>query len=380
MDFSLTAEDQDLKALARDFCDKRLYPQAIEFDEHEKLPDELIKETASLGYFGCLVDEGYGGLGLSTVSFMGMLEEFAAASAAFGLMVSLHNSLVCQIIKEYGSDLTKKKYLPLLAKGDLIGAYCLTEEEAGTDASSLVTEAEQQGDSFVISGTKWYVTSANFAGLYIVFAKTDPDKGRKGISCFAVDAKSPGITLSAPMNTSGLKASDTRNVTFTNVKVPAENLLGTRGDGLKMALSILNSGRIGVAFQSIGIAQAAYEEALKYSQVRKQFGKSISEFQAIQFKLAEMLTRIEAGRLLAYRAAFAKDAGQPFHREASMAKLFCSRAANYVCNEAVQIHGGYGYIKEYAVERYYRDARGTEIFEGTNEAQLLTISRDVLKG
>jgi alkylation response protein AidB-like acyl-CoA dehydrogenase len=365
--------------MARDFAEKRLYPRAQEFDEHESLPDDLIRECAELGYFGFTYPEEYGGSGLGAVSFMGVLEEISAACAGFGIILSVHNSLCGQIINLFGSDKTKQKYLPPMAAGEKIGAYCITEPNAGTDVASLAGTAIDKGNHYLLNGTKTFVTNGGYAAVLIVFAKTDPEAGRKGISCFVVDKDSPGITVGKPEKKCGIKASDTREINFADVKVPKENLLGHTGDGLRMALTILNSGRIGVSFQAIGIAQAALNETIKYAKERKQFGQPIANFQAIQFKLAEMAMRIDAGRLLGYRAALLKDAGLPCHRESSMAKLFCSQMANYVCNEAVQIHGGYGYMKEYAVERYFRDARVTEIYEGTSEAQKMVISRDLLK-
>jgi acyl-CoA dehydrogenase len=379
MEFHLSEEHLDFKQMARDLCDKRIYPIALEMDEHSATPPELIKECAELGYFGFTVPEEFGGLGQTATCFMGVLEELCSASAGFGIMLSVHNSLVCEIIKSFGSEELKKKYLPALATGEKIGAYCVTEADAGTDVASLKTTAIDKGDHYLLNGTKSFVTNAMYAGVFIVFAKIPPDEGRKSISCFVVDSSARGITLGKVEPKCGIKASDTREVNFQDVIVPKADLLSTVGDGFRMAVSILNSGRIGVSFQAIGIAQAALTEAIKYSKVRKQFGQSISNFQAIQFKIAEMATRIDAGRLLAYRAALLKDEGKPCAREASMSKLFCSRMANFVCNEAVQIHGGYGYIKEYAVERYFRDARVTELYEGTTEAQCMVISRDVLK-
>lgn len=379
MDFNLSEEDLELKQMARELADKRIYPIAEEMDEKGETPAELIKECAELGYFGFTVPEEYDGLGMSTTTFAGVLEEICAASAGFGIMLSVHNSLTCEIIKLFGSDELKKKYLPTMATGEKIGAYCITEPQAGTDIASLSTNAVDKGDHWLLNGTKSYVTNAQFAGVFIVFAKTHPEEGRKGISCFVVDSDLDGITLGKPERKCGIKASDTREVSFADVIAPKENLLGNLKDGFKMAVTILNSGRIGVSFQAIGIARSALEEAIKYSKERVQFGQPIANFQAIQFKLAEMATKIDAGRLLAYRAAFLKDNGQPCHREASISKLFCSQMANFVCNEAVQIHGGYGYIKEYAVERYFRDARVTELYEGTSEAQKMVISRDLLR-
>lgn len=379
MDFKLSEEDLELKKMARDLAEKRIYPIALEMDENEETPEALIKECADLGYFGFTVPEEYGGLGMSATSFMGVLEEICAASAGFGIMLSVHNSLTCEIIKLFGSEELKQTYLPVMAAGEKIGSYCVTEPNAGTDVASLSTNAVLDGDHWVINGTKTYVTNAKYAGVFIVFAKTHPDEGRNGISCFVVDAGTPGMTIGKAERKCGIKASDTREVSFADVRIPKGNMLGHDRDGFRMAVTILNSGRIGVSFQAIGIAQSALNEALRYSKERRQFNQPISNFQAIQFKLADMATRIDAGRLLAYRAARLKDAGEPCHREASMSKLYCSEMANFVCNEAVQIHGGYGYIKEYPVERYFRDARVTELYEGTSEAQRMVISRDLLR-
>jgi len=379
MDFNLSEEDLELKQMARELADKRIYPRALEMDEKGETPRDLIQECAENGYFGITVPEAYGGMELSATTFMGMLEEICAACAGFGIMLSVHNSLTCEILKLFGSEELKQKYLPAMAAGEKIGAYCITEPNAGTDIASLSTTAVEKGDHWILNGTKTFVTNAGYAGVFIVFAKTHPDEGRKGISCFVVDREAEGLTLGKPEMKCGIKASDTREINLQDVAVPKENLVGNPKDGFKQAVVILNSGRIGVSFQAIGIARAALEEAIKYSKERKQFDQPIANFQALQFKMAEMATRIDAGRLLAYRAAQLKDVGERCHRESSMAKLFCSQMANYVCNEAVQIHGGYGYIKEYAVERYFRDARVTELYEGTTEAQRMVISRDLLK-
>lgn len=378
MDFFLSEDEQDLKEMARDLAEKRIYPRALEIDEAGELPQDLLDECAELGYFGFVVPEEYGGLGFGSSPFVGVLEEISGACASLGIMLSVHNSLTCEIINCFGSEELKKKYLPEMAAGK-IGSYCITEPDAGTDIAALTTTAEDKGDHYLLNGTKIFVTSAKFAGVFIVFAKTDPEAGRKGMSTFVIDAGSDGLTLGQPEKKCGVKASDTREVVLVDVKVPKTNILGSEGDGFMQCVTILNSGRIGVSAQSVGIAQAALDAAIKYSKERHQFGQSISNFQAIQFKLAEMATRLDAARLLAYRAAQLKDLGKPVHRESSMAKLFCSRMVNYVCNEAVQIHGGYGYIKEYAVERYFRDARVTELYEGTTEAQRMVISRDLLK-
>jgi len=379
MDFRLSEDDLELKQMAREFAEKRLYPRALEMDEQGGTPQELLDEIAELGYLGFTVPEEYGGMGFGAVTFAGVLEELCAGCAGFGIILSVHCSLCCEIIKLFGSDELKQKYLPLMATGEKIGAYCITEPNAGTDVSAISTTAEDKGDHYLLNGTKTFVTNGGIAGLFVVFAVTDPEAGRKGLSCLIVEADAEGIMIGKPEKKCGMKASDTREINFSDVKVPKDNLCGNLGDGFKMALTILNSGRIGVSFQSIGIAQSALNEAIKYSKERVQFGKPIAAFQAIQFKIAEMATRLDAARLLAYRAAHIKDAGKPLQREASMSKLFCSQMANYVVNEAVQIHGGYGYMKEYAVERYFRDARVTEIYEGTSEAQKMVVARDLLK-
>jgi len=379
MDFNLSEEDLELKQMARELAEKRIYPRAMEMDEEGETPPDLIKECAELGYFGFTVPEEYGGLGMNSTAFMGVLEEICSASAGFGIMLSVHNSLTCEIIKLFGSDELKQKYLPQMAAGERIGAYCITEPDAGTDISGMKTTAVDKGDHYLLNGTKTFVTNAVHAGVYIVFAKTHPDEKHKGISTFVVERESPGLSVGQPEKKCGIKASDTREISLSDVKVPKANLLGKEKDGFKQCVTILNSGRIGVAFQALGIAQAALHEAIKYSKERKQFDQEICNFQAIQWKLAEMAMRIDAGRLLAYRAAQLKDEGKPCHRESSMAKLFCSQTANFVANEAVQIHGGYGYIKEYAVERYFRDARVTELYEGTSEAQRMVIARDLLR-
>lgn len=379
MDFYLSEEDLELKEMAREFAEKRLYPIAMELDEKGETPKELLEECAELGYFGFTVPEEYGGMGFNTTSFMGVVEEFSSACAGFGIILSVHSSLNCEIINKYGSDELKQKYLPDMASGKRIGAYCITEPDAGTDVVSLSATAVDKGDHYLLNGTKSFVTSGGIAGIFLVFAKTDPDAGYKGISCFAVEPDSDGISVGAPEKKLGIKASDTREISFDDVKVPKENIVGEIGRGFYQAVNILNSGRIGVSFQAIGIAQAALNEAIKYSKERKQFNQPIANFQAIQFKLADMATKIDAARLLGYRAAKLKDENKPCHREAAMAKLFASQTANYVCNEALQIHGGYGYIKEYPVERYFRDARITELYEGTSEAQKMVISKDILK-
>jgi len=375
MDFHLSTEDLEFKQLAREFAQKRLYPNGEKFDEHHQIPIEIIQEAAQIGYFGFTIPEKFGGLGLSNATFMGVVEELSGGSASFAMMLTCHVAQAAEAINRFGSDELKKKYLPLLAGGETIGAYCLAEPMAGTDIGGIETSAVLQGESFVLNGAKAFVTNGSIAQALVVFAKT----GAGNISCFVVDKNAKGISVGEPENKCGVKAADTRSITFNNVSVPKSNLIGKLGQGPDIASDILESGRIAVAFQAIGIAQAALNDATKYSQIRRQFDQPIANFQAIQFKLSEMATRIEAGRLLAYRAAQLRDENKPCHRESSMAKLFCAETANYVCNEAVQIHGGYGYIKEYAVERYFRDARVTEINDGTAEAQRIIIAADILR-
>lgn len=379
MDFNLTEDDLMIQETAADLAAKRIYPNAEKWDEEGKLPQDILDEMAELGYFGMMLPEKYGGLELTTVTYNCAMEELAAACAGLMITLSVHNSLCCEAIYRFGSDELKEKYLPDMAAGKVIGAYCLTEPNAGTDIASMKTSAEKKGDKYIINGTKAFVTNGGMAGVFIVFAVTDPEKGPKGISCFVVPKDTPGIDIGASEKKMGMKTSDTREVSFTDVEIDASNLIGEEGNGFKTAVILLNNGRIGVAFQAIGIARAAYEEAVKYSKERKQFGQPLCNFQAIQFKLAEMAARIDAGRLLGFRAAVMKDAGENVAKESSMAKLVCSQMANWVVNEAVQIHGGYGYMKEYAVERYFRDARVTEIYEGTSEAQKMVISRQILR-
>jgi alkylation response protein AidB-like acyl-CoA dehydrogenase len=379
MDFELTEEQRMVKEAAADFSKNSLLPKAQEFDEKEEIPQEIYKELAGLGYLGMLVPEEYGGSNLDFVSYICAMEEFAKACAALEIALSVHNSLVCDAILKFGTEEQKKKHLPSLARGEKIGAYSLTEPGSGTDAGSLRTTAVLGGDHYLVNGTKTFVTNGGIADLFVVFLSTKPELKSKGISCLLVEKGVEGFSIGAKEKKMGIKGSDTRELSFADCKIPKENLLGEENKGFKVALSLLNSGRIGVGAQCVGIAQAAFEESLKYSKERVQFGQPICNFQAIGFKLADMATEIDAARLLVYRAAHLKSKGKKCNIEASMAKLFASEVANRVVNEAVQIHGGYGYMKEYPVERYFRDARVTEIYEGTSEAQRMVISRDLLK-
>ncbi len=379
MDFELSEDHLMMRDWAREFADKRLAEIAEELDATGELPEDLLAEMGELGYFGLLAPEKYGGQEIDTLSYALVIEELSKKCAGVAICLSVQNSLVIQAINIYGTDEQKEKYLPKLASGEFIGSYSLSEPNAGTDAGSLKTTAILDGDNYILNGTKSWVTSAQYAKVFAVFVLTNPEAGSKGISCLLIEPGTDGMSLGAAEKKMGLKCSDTREVSFLDAKVPKSNLLGEEGKGFKIALSLLDNGRVGVAAQSLGIAQAAYDEALSYSKERKQFGQPICNFQAIQFKLADMAMRIDAARLMTYRAAVLKDAEGRHSKEISMAKLFASETANWVANQAVQIHGGYGYVKEYPVERYFRDARVTEIYEGTSEAQRIVISRDLLK-
>ncbi len=380
MDFKLSEDHIMMQEFGMEFAGKRLFPIAEEMDAKGEMPKELIEEAAELGFFGLQVPEQYGGQGVDTLSYALIIEQLSRACAGFAIMISVHNSLVVKAIENFGTEEQKQEYLPKLASGEIIGAYSLSEPNSGTDAGSLQCQAIANGDNYIFNGTKSWVTSAGMAGLFVVFALTDPEKGPKGISAILVPPGLEGMQLGAPEKKMGLKCSDTRELSFVDAKVPRANLLGEENHGFKIALSLLDNGRVGVGSQALGIAQRAFEEALKYSKERKQFGQPLCNFQAIQFKLADMATQIDAARLLVYRAAMLKDEEGRHGRQISMAKLFASETANFVADQAVQIHGGYGYVKEYAVERYFRDARVTEIYEGTSEAQRMVISRDLLKG
>jgi alkylation response protein AidB-like acyl-CoA dehydrogenase len=378
-DHTLNDEQKMLRDAAREYCDKRLRPYVEAWDHAERVPDEIFKEMTELGYFSLLCPEEYGGMALDAMSYAVVHEEFNRASAGLGIIMSVHNSLVGGAIKRYGTDEQKKTWLTAMCNGKL-GAYCLSEPQSGTDAGSLKLSAKSDGDSYVLNGEKMFVTNADYAKFYLVFTSTNPSAGTKGITAILVDRNTPGVEVGKPERKMGIKCSDTRSVAFTDVRVPKANRLGDEGQGFKIAMSQLDHGRIGVAIQALAIGEAAYEEALKYSRVRQQFGKPICEFQAVAFKLADMRMKLDATRLMVDHAVRKMAAGDRVTREASEAKLFASETANWVADQAVQIHGGYGYMKEYAVERYFRDARITEIYEGTSEAQRIVISRAILAG
>ena len=374
--FELTEDQQAARDAAREFAEKRLKPAAQGFDEEEAIPKEVYAEAASLGFFGLMVPEEFGGLALDPLAYAAVMEELARGCAPFQICLTVHNSLACGALLHAGTPEQKKRYLPSMASGERIGAYCLSEPGSGSDAASLTASAVRDGDHFVLNGTKSWVSSAGFAGVFVVFVSTDREN--RGVSCLLVDAGTPGLSLGKKEKKMGMRGSDTREISFKDCRVPAANLVGAVNEGFKVAMALLDSGRIGIAAQSVGIAQAAFEEALSYAKERKQFGKLLAQFQATQFKLADMAVGIEAARLLTWRAARAIAKGKAT-REASMAKLFASETAARVTDEAVQLHGGNGYIREFAVERLYRDARVTRIYEGTSEIQRLVISRELLK-
>lgn len=367
-----------MRDAARDYATKRIYPNAEHWDKEGKIPDDIIRELGELGYLGMMIPEAYGGMQIDPLAYHLVIEEFSRANAGLGIMVSVQNTLCATAITLFGNDQQKQKYLPRLAAGEL-GAYSLTEPDAGTDATAIHLTATSDGDDYVLNGSKSFVTNAGLAKIFVVFCSTDPDKGAHGLSALIVESGTTGMEIGKPEDKMGLKTSDTRGLSFDDCRVPKANRLGEEGEGIKIALTILDHGRMGVAAQAIGIGEAAFAEALKYSKERKQFGRTISEFQAIAFKLADMRMKLDASRLLLDRAVRIMMSGKRFSMQASEAKLFASEAGNWVANEAVQIHGGYGYIKEYPVERYFRDVRITELYEGTSEAQRIVISRAILK-
>jgi alkylation response protein AidB-like acyl-CoA dehydrogenase len=385
MHFQLSEEHLMIQKAARDFARNECLPGVIERDEHQKFPKEQILKLAELGFLGMMVDPAYGGSGMDTVSYVIAMEEISKIDASVSVCMSVNNSLVCWGLEEYGNEAQKQKYLTPLAQGRkdgelYIGAFLLSEPEAGSDATSQRTTAEDMGDHYLLNGTKNWITNGNSASVYLVIAQTDVGKGHKGINVFIVEKNSPGVVVGAKENKLGIRGSDTHSILFNDVKVPKENRIGDDGFGFTFAMKVLSGGRIGIASQALGIASGAYELALNYSKQRKAFGKEIMHHQAIQFKLADMATRIEAARLLCFRAAWEKDQHQDYALSSSMAKVFSSETAMWTATEAVQIHGGYGYVKEYHVERLMRDAKITQIYEGTSEVQRIVISRSILKG
>lgn len=378
MNFELSEEHLMIQKAARDFANEVLKPGVIERDETQKFPAAEIKQLGELGFLGMMVDPKYGGGGLDTISYVLAMEEISKVDASASVVMSVNNSLVCWGLEQFGNEEQKQKYLVPLAKGEIIGAFCLSEPEAGSDATSQRTTAIDMGDHYLLNGTKNWITNGSSASVYLVMAQTDVSKGHKGINCLIVERGMPGFQVGAKENKMGIRGSDTHSLLFTDVKVPKANRIGEEGFGFKFAMKTLSGGRIGIASQALGIASGAYELALAYSKERKAFGKLISEHQAIQFKLADMATEIEAARLLCLKAAALKDSHGDYSTASAMAKVFASRVAMWVTTEAVQIHGGYGYVKEYHVERLMRDAKITQIYEGTTEVQKIVISRAVL--
>src|ERR1700749_106505 len=379
MNFQLTEEQIAVQMAARDFAKNELLPGVIERDEKQKFPVEQIKKLGELGFLGMMVDPKYGGSGMDTVSYVRAMEEISKIDASVSVCMSVNNSLVCWGLEKYGNEEQKQKYLTQLARGEKIGAFLLSEPEAGSDATSQRTTAEDKGDYYLLNGTKNWITNGNSASYYLVIAQTYPEKGHKGINALIVEKDSPGVTVGARENKLGIRRSDTHSIMFQDVKVPKANRIGDDGFGFTFAMKVLAGGRIGIASQALGIASGAMELALKYVKERKAFGTEIKNHQIIQFKLADMATRIEAARLLCLRAALDKDNGRDYATSSSMAKVFASETAMWTTTEAVQIHGGYGYVKEYHVERLMRDAKITQIYEGTSEVQRIVISRSILK-
>lgn len=378
MDFKLTEEHLMIQQAARDFAQNELLPGVIERDEHSKFPTEQVKMMAELGFLGMMVDPKYGGSGLDSISYILAMKEIAKVDASAAVVMSVNNSLVCAGLEKYCNEEQKQKYLVPLAKGEVIGAFCLSEPEAGSDATSQKTTAIDKGDYYLLNGTKNWITNGSTASTYIVIAHTDVEKGHKGINAFIVEKGWAGFDIGPKEQKMGIRGSDTHSLMFSDVKVPKENRIGADGFGFNFAMAVLNGGRIGIASQALGIASGAYELALKYSKERKAFGKEISKHQAIAFKLADMATQISAAEMLCFKAAYEKDNGQDISQSGAMAKLFASQTAMDTTIEAVQIHGGNGYVREYHVERMMRDAKITQIYEGTSEIQRIVISRSIL--
>ena len=384
MTFKLTEEQLMIRQAARDFANTECLAGVIERDEQQKFPREQIMKLAELGFMGMMVSPDYGGSGLDTVSYVLAMEEISKVDASTSVCMSVNNSLVCYGIEAFGTEEQKKKYLTPLAQGRkdgelYIGAFLLSEPEAGSDATSQRTTAVAEDDHYIINGVKNWITNGNSASVYLVFAQTDLTKGSRGIDVFIVEKNWPGITVGPKENKLGIRGSDTHSISFTDVKVPKENRIGKDGFGFKFAMMTLSGGRIGIASQALGLASGALERSIAYSKERKAFGTQIKNHQVIQFKIADMATRVEAARLLCFRAAWQKDKGEDYTESAAMAKVFASETAMWATTEAVQIHGGYGYVKEYHVERMMRDAKITQIYEGTSEVQRIVISRGILK-
>ncbi len=379
MDFQLSDEHRLVQSTVREFAANEILPRAADLDRTAAYPADIIAKAAALGLMGMTVPEAYGGAGTDLVAYVVAQEELARASAGVQTIITVNNSLVCDPIVRFGSEEQKRRYLPRLCSGEWLGCYCLTEPAAGSDAMSLQTSARRDGDAWVLNGTKLFVTNGAEADVCVVYARTGPDPGARGISAFVVEKTMPGIAVGKVEKKLGIKCSSTTEIVLDGCRVPEDSLLGEPGMGGRIALGTLDVGRIGIAAQAIGIARAALEDSLAYVAGRRQFGRRIGEFQAIQWMLSDMGTRIDAARLLAYRAAYLRQSGARCTKEASMAKLFASETAMWAAHKGVQIHGGYGFITDYAVERYFRDAKITEIYEGTSEIQRVVIARNVLE-
>ena len=379
IDFNLTNEQELIKETAKEFAKTQLLPGVIERDETQKFPKDEIEKLGELGFMGMMVPEKWGGSGFDTISYVIAIEEIAAVELATSTIMSVNNSLVCQVLMDWGNGTQKNQFLKPLARGIKLGAYSLSEPQSGSDASNLITYAEKNGNNYVVNGTKNWVTSGENSDIIIVFCRTNKKQGSKGISAFIVEKDTPGFTVGKKENKLGLRASDTCELYFDNCIIPETNLLGAEGDGFSIAMKALGGGRIGIAAQSVGLARASLESAVKYSKQRKQFGKPICKFGAIQDKIANIATDVDAARLLVWKASTYKDQGKDYAKISSMAKLFASTIAMSSATESVQIHGGYGYMQEYGIERLMRDAKITEIYEGTSEIQRLVISRELLK-
>ena len=379
MNFELSEEHIMIRDAARDFAQTELLPGVIERDETQTFPQEQIKKMGELGFLGMMVSPEYGGGGMDTIAYILAMEEISKVDASASVVMSVNNSLVCWGIEKFGTEAQKQKYLTKLATGEIIGAFCLSEPEAGSDATSQSTTAIDKGDHYLLNGTKNWITNGNSASVYIVIAQTDVSKGHRGINAIIIEKGMDGFVVGPKENKMGIRGSDTHSLMFTDVKVPKENRIGEDGFGFKFAMTTLSGGRIGIAAQALGVASGSLELALKYAKERKSFGKPICEHQAIAFKLADMATEIEAARLMCLRAAWQKDSGIDFTESGAMAKLFCADKAMRITTEAVQIHGGYGFVKEFHVERLMRDAKITQIYEGTSEIQKIVISRSILK-
>ena len=377
--FQFTEEQLMIKQAARDFAETDLKPGVIERDEHQKFPTEQIKKLGELGFLGMMVSHNFNGAGFDTISYVLAIEEISKVDASTAVIMSVNNSLICYGLEKFGTEAQKEKYLKRLATGEILGAFCLSEPEAGSDAHAQQTQVTDAGDHYILNGTKNWITNGSTASAYLVIAKTNSSPRSSAMNALIVEKGMEGVSVGQKENKMGIRGSDTHSLMFSDVKVPKTNLLGSEGSGFEIAMKVLEAGRIGIAAQALGIASGAYELALAYSKERKTFGKLIADHQAIRFKLAEMATDIEAARLLCLKAAWLKDKGLPFAAASSKAKLFASQIAMKTTIEAVQIHGGYGYVKEYHVERLMRDAKVTQIYEGTSEIQKLIISRELLK-